>query len=146
MIDDGANFTILTMRTPESLQKVLEGIRLKLPIIAMDGTVLYDMNINQFIRTMIISLKTSAKLLNLMGEHELYSFAKAIVDDCLLIFHKDPANEGEEKFMRLYQILKQTVTFGSLEGKYDVTIQQGNTNQVARTLKKMYEVPLWKKI
>ncbi|MCC8168221.1 MAG: FUSC family protein, partial [Clostridiales bacterium] len=43
LIDRGANFTISTMRAPATVQKILSGVHLKLPIIAMDGAVLYDM-------------------------------------------------------------------------------------------------------
>ena len=38
--------------------------------------------------------------------------------------------------------LMETVTFGSEEGRYDVTVRGGDTSQVARTLKRMYEEPL----
>lgn len=227
LIDDGANFTISTMRTPASLQKVLEGIHLHLPIIAMDGAVLYDMNTNQFIKTVIMSPKTSKELKYLMEEYHLHCFANVIVDDCLLIYHEVLENEGEkkvyealhtspyrnyikapmpedasvvyymmiaetEKIQHFYQVLKQqkwheklkilcypskdypgfsyikiynknatrenmldylkqmtglekTITFGSLEEKYDVIIKDDNTDQVARTLKKMYHIPVWRK-
>lgn len=39
-------------------------------------------------------------------------------------------------------IQDKTVTFGSIEGKYDVLVKECDHNKVVRTLKKMYE-PLW---
>ena len=42
MLDDGANFTVSTMRTPASIMEAMSDIRLKLPVIAMNGAVLYN--------------------------------------------------------------------------------------------------------
>ena len=40
--------------------------------------------------------------------------------------------------------LTKTVTFGSVPEKYDVQVVGKDTNQVARTLRRMYEVPVWR--
>ena len=39
--------------------------------------------------------------------------------------------------------LEKTVTFGSIEGKYDVVVSEYDQNKVVKTLKKMYEPFLW---
>lgn len=41
--------------------------------------------------------------------------------------------------------LQNTVTFGSIPGKYDIFIPEHNHNKVVRTLKRMYEPFLWEK-
>lgn len=227
LLDDGANFTISTMRTPASLQEVLAGIRLRLPIIAMDGAVLYDMNSNTFIRAFVISYETSQEIIKLVETQKLNCFSNVIMDDCLLIFYNELKNEVEklmfdrlhvspyrnyvkapvpehtrvvyfmlldttEKMQAFYHLLKnkeydkslkilfypskdypgysyikiynqnaqrenmlfylkemtgleKTVTFGTIEGRYDITVKRNDTSQVARTLRRMYEIPVWKK-
>lgn len=227
MLDDGLKFTISTMRTPASLQNLLNGIRLRLPIIAMDGAVLYDMNENSFIRAFVISYDTSVEILSLVKENGFHCFSNVIIDDCLLIYYEELENEAErkvfeklhsspyrnyikaplpektsvvyfmivdetQKLQEFYDVLKEkgyenslkilfypskeypgysyikiynknacrenmlvylkdmtglteTVTFGSVPEKYDVQVVGKDTNQVARTLRKMYEVPVWKK-
>lgn len=226
LLDDGANFTISTMRTPASLYELLSGIRLRLPIIAMDGAVLYDMNKNSFIKAFVISYDTSKEILSLAKEKGLHCFSNVIIDDCLLIYYDELENEAEckvfeklhsspyrnyiklplpektsvvyfmiidktEILQAFYNVLKEkgyenilkilwypskeypgysyikiynknacrenmlmylkditglttTVTFGSVPGKYDVQVIGEDTNQVARTLRKMYEIPVWK--
>lgn len=42
LLQDGLPFTIATERTPASLMADLKGLDLRLPVIAMDGAVLYD--------------------------------------------------------------------------------------------------------
>lgn len=40
---------------------------------------------------------------------------------------------------------KEIVTFGSMDGKYDVTIKDGDSNQVVKTMKHQFEPVCWKK-
>lgn len=220
LLNDGVNFTVATMRTPASLLKVLEGVELRLPIIAMDGAVLYDIKENTYVRTFVISTETSTQIIELIKSQQLNCFANVIVDDSLLIFYQDLKNNAErelyenmrvspyrnyihgevpskarvvyfmllaetEKLEKFYRLLKEnryaeslkvlfypsqdfqgysyikiynknanrqnmldylktmtgldkTVTFGSIEGKYDVTVKEGEADKVAKTLKRMY--------
>lgn len=57
MLADGVNFTVSTMRTPASLIDPLRGVKLKLPVIAMDGAVMYDLNKNEYLLAYVISGK-----------------------------------------------------------------------------------------
>ena len=50
MLDDGLKFTIATMRTPAALLEALKDIRIKLPVIAMDGAILFDVKDNRYMR------------------------------------------------------------------------------------------------
>lgn len=96
LLEDGVNFTISTMRTPASLQNVLDGVNLRLPIIAMDGAVLYDMKENAFIKTFVISYETAKELLSFIHSHSLHCFSNVIIDDCLLIYYDALENPAEQ--------------------------------------------------
>lgn len=89
MIDDGMNFTISTIRTPASLIEPLREIRLKLPVIAMDGAVLYDLQTNEYLRVYVISAETSQRLMRLIEKAGLCWYANVIIDDMLVIFYGD---------------------------------------------------------
>ena len=227
MLDEGANFTLSTMRTPASLMKPMQDIRLKLPVIAMDGAVLYDINENAYLKVYVISHSMSMEVLSLVKKHGLSCFANVVVDDVLMIFYEEtgePVHEALVRemrkssyrnyvksesmkqenvvyFMMLYEKkiieefyevlknkglteklkilkydsvdypgysyikiynknatrehmteylkamldLKKTVTFGSIEGKYDIVIRSGDSNRVVRELKKRYEVVKWRR-
>ena len=225
MLEDGANFTVSTMRTPASLIEPLRGIKLKLPVIAMDGAVMYDLNKNEYLHAYVISMETASKLQEFLQGFGINYFMNMILDNMLVIQYQKLQNDAEkdiyakmhtslyrnyttmnllpeslciyfmviqpkdkieeiyERFMEkdefrklrilkydsddypLYAYIKiynenatrenmiaylkketgleKTVTFGSIEGKYDVVVSEYDQNKVVKTLKKMYEPFLW---
>ena len=100
MLDEGANFTISTMRTPASLMEPMWGIRLKLPVIAMDGAVLYDINENRYLKVYVISNSTSRKVLDLMKQEGLACFTNVIFDDMLVIYYEDTKEKVQEELVK----------------------------------------------
>lgn len=225
MIDDGAHFTISTKQTPDSLMELLRGVRLNLPIIAMDGAVVYDINNHEYLCTCVISLETANTLLNFLKQYDINYFVYMLLDHMLLVWYRELKNPAErdiydklhvspyqnytqhnlledskcicfmmidtrEKIKEIYddlcktefvyklrivtydsddypgyayikiynrnatrenmiEYLKQTtgleriVTFGSIHDKYDNVIEGYDHSKVTRTLKKMYEPPIW---
>ncbi len=89
MIDSGLRFTISTFRNPAALRDSLRDIRINFPVIAMDGAAIYDVNKNSFLKVAKLDENRSAKLMEIINEHEVCWFANVIVDDALLIYHSD---------------------------------------------------------
>ena len=213
------------MRTPASLIEPLRGIHLKLPVIAMDGAVMYDLGKNEYLHAYVISLETAQKLRAFFEEVEVSYFMNLILDNMLVIQYRELKNEAEtdiynklhtspyrnyttmellpeaqciyfmtiqprdridriyaefqkrEEFRKLrisrydsedypgYAYIKiynenatrenmiaylrketgleHIVTFGSIEGKYDILVKECDHNKVVKTLKRMYEPLLW---
>lgn len=100
MLDEGANFTISTMRTPASLMKPMRDIRLKLPVIAMDGAVLYDVNENAYLKVYVISNVMSRKVFALIKEQGLSCFTNVIIDDMLVIYYNETEDEVHRHLIR----------------------------------------------
>ena len=50
-LDEGMRFSVQTKQTPATVREILSDINLKLPIIAMDGAVLYDLHTMKYVRT-----------------------------------------------------------------------------------------------
>lgn len=93
MIDSGLKFTVSTMRTPASLLEPMRDIRLKLPVIAMDGAVLYDTQKNSYLKVYIISADTSQHIMKMILEENICWYANVIIDDVLLIFYGDMVDD-----------------------------------------------------
>lgn len=221
MLDKGLNFSISTKRTPASLLEPMRDIRLKLPVIAMDGAVLYDMNNLRYLYTYLISDATGREIFKLVKNTGLMCYVNVVIDDSLMIYYQETDDEINNNliekmrkspyrnyvksdkppldsviyFMLLYprkvmedfydlldehgllsrlkvlmydstdypgytyikiynknaskenmtEYLKRqlnietTVTFGSIEGRYDVLVTPGDTNTVVREIQKRFE-------
>lgn len=225
MLADGANFTVSTKRTPASLLEPLRGVNLKLPVIAMDGAVMYDIRTHEYLHAYVLSMDTVHKLQHFLDGFGINYFMNMILDNMLIIQYKKLQNPAEqdiydklhtspyrnytttnllsesqcvyfmmieekERISRIYEALEDTefrhliravtydsddypgyayikiysknatrknmmkyleqetglhhiVTFGSIEGQYDILIREYDHNKVVRTLKKMYEPLRW---
>ena len=93
MIEEGMNFTIFTKATPASTIDALRNISINIPIIAMDGAVLYNLKENKYIRSYVISREKARKLNELMKEHDLKSFCNVIIEDMVIIYYEDSIDE-----------------------------------------------------
>lgn len=96
MLDDGAKFTIETMRTPAALLEALKDIRIKLPVVAMDGAMLFDIKNNRCLKLYKMSYLESKELINLFNDRDLHCFVNVVVEDSVLIYYGDFKNEAEE--------------------------------------------------
>lgn len=224
MIDEGLNFTLSTMRPPASIMEPMSDIRLKIPVIAMDGGVLYDTRKKQYLEKIEINESDATFITKLLDDNHVLYFANVVIDDTLLIYYNKngtdldeiqsklihdlrmspyrnyinrPLPEGEKVvyFMLLYpsekaqqiflmlqkekidenfkvlmypskdykgysyikifdkyaskenmiELLKRklksekTITFGTVPGKYDYVVREGDTNEVVHRIKKLFE-------
>lgn len=88
MLDEGLLFTVSTRRTPASLLEPVGDIRLKMPVIAMDGAVLYNIQERRYIFAYVISREMSREILELVHRAGLTCFVNVIVDDTLVIYYR----------------------------------------------------------
>ncbi|MCM1387882.1 MAG: HAD hydrolase family protein [Bacillus sp. (in: Bacteria)] len=89
MLEEGLQFTVSTVRTPASLMEPVRDIQIKLPVIAMDGAVLYDMQEKMYRKVYVMSAATSQKILSIIRDAEVNCFINVIVDDMLVIYYAD---------------------------------------------------------
>lgn len=95
LIEQGANFTVSTNRTPATIRETLPGIRWKLPVIAMDGAVLYDMAANTYLTCKKMVPKPADSLLRFLQERNINCFTNVVLDDTLVILYKKLTNEAQ---------------------------------------------------
>lgn len=220
MIDQGLNFTLSTMRPPASILEPMHDIKLKLPVIAMDGAVLYDTREKRYLEKIPMTTDEKNMVTEVFSKYGIHSFANIVIDDTLLIYYQDFQNEIQKRLVeelrrspyrnyikrpvpdeeviyfmlinpdeeteRIYSLLEaagiteklkvlkygsndypgysyikiynkaatrdnmimylkrnlgvdKTVTFGTVPGRYDFVVEEGNTNQVVHKIKKLFE-------
>lgn len=96
MLDHGAKLTIATMRPPAALIPVLKDIRIKLPVIAMDGAILYDIHKNHIIKKYEMQFDEVAKLMALFNEKKYHCFINVVIEDSVVIYYDTFRNPVEE--------------------------------------------------
>ena len=80
LIDSGAKFTVSTGRTPAT-------IRESLPVIAMDGAVLYDLNENSYLMKYQMSTSQAQTICDFFDRKGISYFTNCVVDDLLVIYY-----------------------------------------------------------
>lgn len=55
------------------------------------------------------------------------------------IYNKNATKENMLFFLKEKYDIKNSVTFGTIEGKYDILVHDQNLNETVRTVRKMYE-------
>ena len=97
LISSGTNFTVSTNRTPATVRESLPGINLKLPIIAMDGAVLYDLNENSYLMKYQMSEKQARILSTFLDKEGICYFTNCVTDDLLVIYYDRIESEVHQK-------------------------------------------------
>lgn len=100
MIEDGAQFTISTIRTPASLMEPLRDIKLNLPVIVMDGAALYNIKEKRYEYTYIISPEKSSLIKEYLVSNEIPFFANVIIDDLLIIYYQKTNHAGYNELIK----------------------------------------------
>ena len=85
-IQDGMLFSVTTKQTPATVRELTTGIGIRLPIIAMDGAVLYDMKSQEYLKTVTMERSAAAKVTNfLVGQ--MQPFLVSNVEENLLVIN-----------------------------------------------------------
>lgn len=96
MLEDGLHFTISTIHTPAALIALTQEIQLRLPVIAMDGAVLYDIREKKYLRSYVISYTKVNELLKYFRYFDVHCFVNVITEDLLVTYHQELHNAAEK--------------------------------------------------
>lgn len=105
LIERGANITVSTGRTPASLLEAAGSIRLRLPVIVMDGAALYDIEKRVYLLTYVLSCSQSKMIMETLERFGVNYFANVVMDHALVIYYEDLTNPAEQS---IYQKLSKS--------------------------------------
>ncbi|MCQ2981542.1 MAG: HAD hydrolase family protein [Treponemataceae bacterium] len=109
MIDEGLHFTLSTMRPPASIIEPMTGIKLQIPVIAMDGAVLYDVPQKRYLAKVEIQPPDASSISNLLDSNGYLYFANVVIDDTLLIYYNQRDGiDFDDTQSSLYQNLRKS--------------------------------------
>lgn len=121
MIDSGAKLTLATMRSPAALLPVLHGINMNLPVIAMDGAVLYDVKENRFLKKYAMSYEEMEAFVTFFKQRAFHCFINVIIEDSVVIYYQEFRNSVEAQ---IYEQLRASPYRNYIKGE---PAKQGDT-------------------
>ena len=104
LLEQGANITIATSRTPSTFLPLLQGIPFPIPLIIMNGAALYDMKKQTYSCCKIIPNDSMKDIERIFHRHHVNYFSYAIIHQLLHVYFGDFQNPVEED---LYHTLRK---------------------------------------
>ena len=93
LIRDGCKFTVSTVETPASVRELLSDVDFQIPIVAMDGAVLYDMKNRVYLESVLIDPEAAHAIRGILDSHGADYFVNVLEHEILVIRHSRLQNE-----------------------------------------------------
>ena len=119
MIARGIHFSVATARTLASSAKILSGLMLRLPIVLMNGVLIYDMERKQYTQVNNLAPKTVSEIIETLRQFEITGLMYELKDGALMTYHesleKKPLRDFvEERISKYYKTFQHTDGFESI--------------------------------
>lgn len=120
LIAKGVNFTIATARTPATVIDILKDVNINLPVILMNGVIIYDIKNKKYINIEAVEKPLVDRVLNIFKEHdksplvyginndELFVYYKEFVYGIEYEFYKERCNSPYKTFIQVDEYIKST--------------------------------------
>lgn len=96
IIDSGLKFTVSTVHTPAGVSSLMKGVKLKYPMIVMDGAALYDIRRKDYIDVEYLPAYACNTCERMIAQRGLNCFVNIMYDETVLIFYGDLTNAAEK--------------------------------------------------
>ena len=149
LIAKGMHFSFATARTGISALKIMEHVDCRLPVVLMNGVLVYDPLAKRHLRVASLHRTAAERVVQILQKHHAASFVYTLQEEQLMTYYenlddkamRDFCMERRKKFGKTYlrvdsfaEILDQTVIYIALLSQYD------RLSPVAEELKKDPEI------
>lgn len=115
-ISNGGYFSIATARTAASAGIILSGLNIDMPVILMNGAVVFDFRSNKYIKTEIIPSLTAHSILKILKEHDISGFMYSIYKGKLITYYENLEAKAlrdfyDERVQKYYKSFEQVDDF-----------------------------------
>ena len=94
LIEDGCQFTVSTIQTPATVRELLPDVDIRLPVIATDGTLLFDMKKREILKAVYLEPATVRELSAFLDERDVEYFVNQTEHNMLIVRHGEMKNEA----------------------------------------------------
>ena len=113
-IEQGLEFTISTARTPTTALKIIERLNLKLPVMMMNGVLIYDMKKKEYIQKAVMEETVVMVLLGLIKLKGLSCFLYSLTGNEFFAYY-DSVDSISLNYFRNERIMKYDKRFTEVE-------------------------------
>ena len=99
LINNGVHFSVATARTTTTTEIVLKNVTFNIPIILMNGVLIYDLSDKRYIKKEILSNKIAANIINAVREVEQLGFLYTLCGDEMLTYYENLDNKALRDFV-----------------------------------------------
>lgn len=121
-IEKGMDFTISTARTPTTALKIIEPLHLNLPVMMMNGVLIYDMKSKKYLRKETMDETVVMVLLGLIKTKKLSCFLYALEQNEFVAYY-DSVDSTSLNYFRNERIMKYGKKFTEVD---DLSLVAGN--------------------
>ena len=121
-IAKGLDFTISTARTPTTALQIVEPLNLRLPIMMMNGVLIYDMATKRYLRKETMDATVVMVILGMIKTRGLDCFLYALDEDGFMAYFDSVASESlnrfrNERIMKFGKRFTETADLSLVAGK-----------------------------
>lgn len=113
-LEKGLSFTISTARTPTTALKIIECLNLKLPVMMMNGVLIYDMEKKIYLQKEVMDETTIMVLLGLIKTKGLNCFLYGLEENQFVAYY-DSVDSTSLNYFRNERIMKYNKKFTEVE-------------------------------
>jgi len=88
LISRGLHFTVATARTEATVKQILEGVRIQIPVVLMNGSCIFDLQTGSYVKTEQLSENAKTVLLETIRRQKAEGFIYSIDQDRLTTFYE----------------------------------------------------------
>ena len=94
LIEDGCRFAVSTVQTPATVRELLPDVNLNVPVIAADGTLLYDMKTREILHAFYLRNSLAAELRAFLERHGVGFWMNQVEHNMLIVRYGEMNNEA----------------------------------------------------
>ncbi|MDP4093712.1 MAG: Cof-type HAD-IIB family hydrolase [Bacillota bacterium] len=116
LIASGINFSVATARTAASTVKILAGLDINIPVVLMNGVIVYDIKKAEYLKVEALDESTAWNVAGILKENKVTGFMYSIHDNMMKTYYENLDSKvlrdfHDERVERYYKSFEKTDSF-----------------------------------
>ncbi|WP_010252530.1 Cof-type HAD-IIB family hydrolase [Acetivibrio cellulolyticus] len=120
LISNGVHFSVATARSSATALKILEGLNIDVPVVLMNGVVIYDIAQKKYVKLEVIPTETVRDIIDIFKKHDITGFMYAISNNEQITYYENLCTKPLKDFYD-ERVTKYDKAFEKVESFIDKT-------------------------